>query len=155
MSSRMPVKQITFLNPYSAQASMESRVALMTRSWYFGLLNPLTNGRVGAHVDRADGAREAGLLEQRVVLGRDQLDAAAAELLGDLDRLRHVPVLREAPVDDRLLDPPVLDGAVAGWSSCAMALLPSAVKPSTAAPAVCLSISRRLLRPGPFWTLPD
>ena len=26
---------------------MESRVALITRSWYFGLLNPLTNGGSG------------------------------------------------------------------------------------------------------------
>src|SRR5436305_10387668 len=47
MSSLYPVKQITFLYPYSAQASIASRVAFITGPQCLGLLKPLTNGGSG------------------------------------------------------------------------------------------------------------
>src|SRR5437660_1195222 len=43
MSSRKPVKVMTFGKPYSAQASMASRILPMHISWYFGLFIPLSN----------------------------------------------------------------------------------------------------------------
>src|SRR5207248_10628406 len=49
-------------------------------------------------------ADQAVLLERRPVLGIDQLHAQATELLGDLARAVHVPVLLEAPLHDRLAD---------------------------------------------------
>ena len=73
-----------------------------------GVVEPLREGRVGGHVDLADRAFQPGFLQEREVFRLDQLDAPAAELPGDLDRLGDVPVLLEAPVDDRLLDPAVL-----------------------------------------------
>ena len=48
-------------------------------------------------------------------LGAIELDALAAEVLGDLGRLIHVPVLLETPVDDRLFDPAVFHGVLRGW----------------------------------------
>src|SRR3954451_3294142 len=47
ISSSYPVKQITFLYPYSAQASIASRVAFITGPQYLGLLKPFTNGGSG------------------------------------------------------------------------------------------------------------
>ena len=109
MSSAMPVKQITcFVSELGAgvdgvAGGLEDLGAVL------GVVEPLDEGRVGAHVDGADGALQPGVLEHREVLGLDQLDARAAEPLGDLDELGDVPVRREAPLHDRLPDPAVLD----------------------------------------------
>ena len=120
----MPVKQITFLKPKlgagvdGVAGGLEHLLAVL------GVVEALDERRVGAHVDRADRARQPVLLEQREELGGHQLDAVAAELLGDLGRLVHVPVLLEAPVDDGLLDPAVFHGTLRGWRILGRGLAP-------------------------------
>src|SRR5262249_24510692 len=55
-------------------------------------------------VAAGDGADQVVLFQDRKIGGIDQLDGEAAETLGDLAHLVHVPVFLVAPVDERLLD---------------------------------------------------
>src|SRR5580658_3837903 len=95
------------------------------------------------------------LLEHGEELGGDQLDAVAAKLLGDFGRLLHVPVLLEAPVNDRLFDPAVLDGTVAGWTVLGHCLAPQCGQAEHGRTRGLLEHRSATAPPRPFWTLPD
>ena len=126
---------------------MASRVALRTCSRYLGLLNPLTNGGSGPMSIVPIAQVSPACLSTGKNLGAISSMLSQPSCRGDLGRLVHVPVLLEAPVDDRLLDPAVLDGPLGGWRLLALAgSQPRRSAASRPRPAVCLSISRRLLR---------
>ena len=132
----MPVKQITFLKPYSAQASMASRVALMHLVAVLRVVEPLDERRVGAHVDLPMAQVSPASLSSGKYFGATSSMLAQPSCLATLIICGIVPVRLEAPVDDRLLDPAVLDGGALLQRSRARASPARPAAPSTAAAAV-------------------